>query len=126
MTLGVAELAMFASLLTLSGMRLPQIAPLWALGLTMRHLVLLELARTMLLAVFTFVAAVPVGIGMAWVLLSVVNVEAFGWRLPMHLFPMDWGCAGFLRARRRAAGRAYSAQAADADITGRSSEGVCQ
>jgi putative ABC transport system permease protein len=95
MTLGVAGLAMFASLLTLSGMRLPQIAPLWALGLTMRHLVLLELARTMLLAVFTFVAAVPVGIGMAWVLLSVVNVEAFGWRLPMHLFPMDWVVLGF-------------------------------
>ncbi|WP_276121406.1 ABC transporter permease [Pararhizobium qamdonense] len=95
MTLGVAGLAMFASLLTLSGMRLPQIAPLWALGLTMRHLVLLELARTMLLAIFTFVAAVPVGIGMAWVLLSVVNVEAFGWRLPMHLFPMDWVVLGF-------------------------------
>ena len=49
----------------------------------------------MLLAVFTFVAAVPVGIGMAWVLLSVVNVEAFGWRLPMHLFPMDWVVLGF-------------------------------
>ena len=94
MTLSVAGLAMFASLLTLSGMRLPQIAPLWALGLTMRHLVLLELARTLLLAVFTFFAAVPVGIGMAWVLLTVVNVEAFGWRLPMHLFPKDWGVLG--------------------------------
>ena len=25
-----------------------------------------------------------------WVLLAVINVEAFGWRLPMHLFPGDW------------------------------------
>ena len=25
-----------------------------------------------------------------WLLLAVVNVEAFGWRLPMQLFPADW------------------------------------
>jgi putative ABC transport system permease protein len=24
------------------------------------------------------------------VLLAIVNVEAFGWRLPMHLFPADY------------------------------------
>lgn len=90
LTLGVAGLAMFASLMTLSGMRLSQIAPVWAMGLTRRRLVFLELARTMVLAVITFAAALPVGIGLAWVLLAVVNVEAFGWRLPMHLFPADW------------------------------------
>jgi len=90
LTLGVAGLAMFASLMTLSGMRLSQIAPVWAMGLTRRKLVVLELARTMVLAVTTFAAALPVGIGLAWVLLAVVNVEAFGWRLPMHLFPADW------------------------------------
>jgi putative ABC transport system permease protein len=33
------------------------------------------------------VLAVPVGLGLAWVLLAVVNVEAFGWRLPMRIFP---------------------------------------
>jgi putative ABC transport system permease protein len=26
----------------------------------------------------------------------VVNVEAFGWRLPMHLFPADWMRLGAL------------------------------
>ncbi|MBO9098390.1 MULTISPECIES: ABC transporter permease [unclassified Rhizobium] len=96
LTLGVAGLAMFASLMTLSGMRLSQIAPVWAMGLTRRHLVALEVARTMVLAVLTLVAALPVGIGLAWVLLAIVNVEAFGWRLPMHLFPSDWlRLAGF-------------------------------
>lgn len=90
LTLGVAGLAMFASLMTLSGMRLSQIAPVWALGLTRRHLVALELARTLALAAVTLLAALPVGIGLAWVLLAIVNVEAFGWRLPMHLFPADW------------------------------------
>ena len=90
LTLGVAGLAMFASLMTLSGMRLPQLAPAWAMGLTRRQLVLLELARAMVLVVITLLAALPVGIGLAWVLLAIVNVEAFGWRLPMHLFPADW------------------------------------
>jgi putative ABC transport system permease protein len=41
----------------------------------------------LLLALLTFVLAVPVGLGLAWVLLAVVNVEAFGWRLPMRVFP---------------------------------------
>ncbi|SES29023.1 putative ABC transport system permease protein [Rhizobium sp. NFR03] len=90
LTLGVAGLAMFASLMTLSTMRLPQLAPIWAMGLTRRQLVLLELARTLVLAAITLLAALPVGLGLAWVLLSVVNVEAFGWKLPMHIFPMDW------------------------------------
>ncbi|CZT36930.1 putative ABC transport system permease protein [Rhizobium sp. 9140] len=90
LTLGVAGLAMFASLMTLSTMRLPQLAPIWAMGLTRRQLVLLELARTLVLAAITLLAALPVGLGLAWVLLSVVNVEAFGWQLPMHIFPADW------------------------------------
>jgi putative ABC transport system permease protein len=35
------------------------------------------------------------------VLLAIVNVEAFGWRLPMFVFPMDWlmlGAIAFLAA----------------------------
>lgn len=90
LTLGVAGLAMFASLMTLSAMRLVQVAPVWAMGLTRHGLVGLEVARTLTLAVVTLLAALPVGIGLAWVLLAVVNVEAFGWRLPLHLFPLDW------------------------------------
>ena len=90
LTLAVAGLAMFASLMTLSGMRLPQLAPAWAMGLTRQQLVLLELARAMVLVVITLLAALPVGIVLAWVLLAIVNVEAFGWRLPLHLFPADW------------------------------------
>lgn len=90
LTLGVAGLAMFASLMTLSGMRLPQLAPVWAMGLTRRGVAWLELWRGLLLAALTMLAALPVGIGLAFVLLAVVNVEAFGWRLPMHLFPGDW------------------------------------
>ena len=96
LTLGVAGLAILASLLTLSGMRLPQLAPVWAMGLTRRHLAWLELLRSVALATITMVLALPVGIGLAWVLLAVVNVEAFGWRLPLHFFPLDWARLGVL------------------------------
>ena len=90
LTLGVAALAILASLLTLSAMRLPQLAPAWAMGLTPRRLAYLEVLRSMALAGLTMLAAVPVGLGLAWLLLAVINVEAFGWRLPMHLFPLEW------------------------------------
>jgi putative ABC transport system permease protein len=90
LTLGVAGLAIFASLLTLADMRVAQLAPAWAMGLTLRRLAWLELLRSLALAAFTMLAAVPAGLALAWLLLAVVNVEAFGWRLPMHVFPGDW------------------------------------
>jgi putative ABC transport system permease protein len=90
LTLGVAGFAMFSSLLTLSGIRLPQLAPIWAMGVRRRDLALYEIGRTLALWLATFIAAIPVGLGLAWVLLAIVNVEAFGWRLPMRVFPLDW------------------------------------
>ncbi len=90
LTLGVAAVALLASLVTLSGMRLPQLAPVWAMGLTRARLARLEMLRTLVLAALTAVVALPVGLGLAWVLLAVINVEAFGWRLPMRVFPSDW------------------------------------
>ncbi|MGI1663510.1 FtsX-like permease family protein [Palleronia sp. KMU-117] len=96
LTLSIAGFAILTSLLTLAAMRLPQLAPVWALGLTRAELSRLEVLRALLLAVLTFVAAVPVGLLLAWVLLAVINVEAFGWRLPMFLFPRDWVWLGLL------------------------------
>ncbi|MGR4842314.1 FtsX-like permease family protein [Rhizobium sp. LARHSG275] len=90
LTLAVAGFAMFSSLLTLSAIRLPQLAPVWAMGVRRRDLALYEVARTLALWLATFMAAIPVGLALAWVLLAIVNVEAFGWRLPMMVFPMDW------------------------------------
>ena len=90
LTLSVAALALFASLVTLSGMRIAQLAPLWALGLTRGRLAALDLGRSMMLAALTAVLALPVGLLLAQVLLAVINVQAFGWRLPLQLFPGDW------------------------------------
>ncbi len=90
LTLAVAGFAMLMSLLTLATMRLPQLAPVWALGLTRRKLALLDLVRAVVLAALTGALALPLGLALAWALLAVVNVEAFGWRLPMYLFPLDY------------------------------------
>lgn len=88
-TLGVAGVALLTSLLTLANSRLPQLAPLWAIGITRRRLAAIELLKTMSVALITTIFALPLGLLVAWCLLAVVNVKAFGWRLPFHVFPMQ-------------------------------------
>ncbi len=90
LTLGIAGFAILANLLTLSSMRLSQLAPVWAVGTTRATLARLEMLHTLALAAFTFLVALPVGLLLAWVLLAIVNVEAFGWRLPMFVYPGQW------------------------------------
>ncbi|MES2817604.1 MAG: FtsX-like permease family protein [Pseudomonadota bacterium] len=87
LTLGVAGVALFISLLSLSQSRLGQLAPLWALGIGRRQLALLSLGQTLLLALITLLLAIPLGLLLAWCLVAVINVQAFGWRLPLHVFP---------------------------------------
>jgi putative ABC transport system permease protein len=96
LTLAVAGFAILMSLLTLAAMRLPQLAPVWALGQTRVRLAVLDLVRAVLLAALTGALALPLGLGLAWALLAIVNVEAFGWRLPMYLFPLDYLRLGVL------------------------------
>ncbi|CAN7689071.1 ABC transporter permease [Bradyrhizobium sp. LjRoot220] len=86
-TLGVAGIALLTSLLTLSNSRLPQLAPLWAIGITRRRLAAIELLKTMSVALITALFALPLGLLVAWCLLAIVNVKAFGWRLPFQVFP---------------------------------------
>jgi putative ABC transport system permease protein len=87
-TLGVAGVALLTSLLTLSNSRLPQLAPLWAIGITRRRLAVIELLKTMSVALITALLALPLGLLVAWCLIAIVNVKAFGWRLPFHIFPL--------------------------------------
>ena len=90
LTLLVSSIALFASLLTLSNLRLAQLAPVWAIGVTRRRLSELELMRILFLAAATAVLALPLGLILAWCLVAVVNVQAFGWRLPLYVFPGQW------------------------------------
>jgi putative ABC transport system permease protein len=88
-TLGVAGIALLTSLLTLGNSRLPQLAPLWAIGITRRRLAAIELLKTLSLALITTLLALPLGLLVAWCLIAVVNVKAFGWRLPFDVFPLQ-------------------------------------
>jgi putative ABC transport system permease protein len=88
-TLGVAGIALLTSLLTLANSRLPQLAPLWAIGITRRKLAAIELLKTLSVALITTLLALPLGLLVAWCLIAVVNVKAFGWRLPFQVFPLQ-------------------------------------
>jgi putative ABC transport system permease protein len=88
-TLGVAGIALLTSLLTLGNSRLPQLAPLWAIGVTRQRLAFIELMKTMSVALITALLALPLGLLVAWCLIAVVNVKAFGWRLPFQIFPLQ-------------------------------------
>jgi putative ABC transport system permease protein len=90
LTLGVAGFAIFTGLLTLSNARIESIAPVWAMGLTRHQISALEFGKIIALALMTALAAIPLGVAVAWCLVAVINVEAFGWRLPLYLYPGKW------------------------------------
>ena len=61
----------------------------------------------MSVALITALLALPLGLLVAWCLIAVVNVKAFGWRLPFHVFPLQ-----LLELRRRGDGRVAAGRAA--------------
>ena len=91
LTLLVSAIALLATLTTLANLRVAQLAPVWAVGVSRSLLSWLELARILFFALATSLLAIPLGVAMAWLLVDVVNVRAFGWRLPFHSFPDQWG-----------------------------------
>lgn len=90
LTLAVAGVALLTSLLTLANARLGRLAPVWAAGLTPAALARIEAVRIVALGGLTTLAALPLGQAVAWMLTAVVNVRAFGWRLPVEVFPGQW------------------------------------
>nr|WP_246664535.1 FtsX-like permease family protein [Rhodoblastus acidophilus] len=90
LTLVVSAIALLASLTTLGDMRLTQVAPVWASGVSRRQLAQLEVLRILMLTAATAIVALPLGLTLAWCLVAVVNVQAFGWRLPYQMFPWQW------------------------------------
>lgn len=89
LTLVVAALALLASLLAQARSRRQQLAPLWALGVSRAQLAQLNLAQLGGTALVTGLLAVPLGIAITWGLVAIINVAAFGWRLPLYLFPLE-------------------------------------
>lgn len=90
LTLMVAGVAMITSLLTLASARINGVAPLWAMGVNRTTITGVEGLKILLLATLTALSAIPLGIAISWCLVDVINVAAFGWRLPLKLFPSQW------------------------------------
>lgn len=87
LTLAVAALALLASLLAQARERRHQLAPLWALGVPRQWLVTVQLAQLGGSAFVVGALALPLGTLLALGLVAVINVAAFGWRLPLYVFP---------------------------------------
>jgi putative ABC transport system permease protein len=62
---------------------------LWAIGVTRQRLAAIELTKTLAVALITALFALPLGLAVAWCLIAIVNVKAFGWRLPFQVFPFE-------------------------------------
>ncbi|MDR9439960.1 MAG: ABC transporter permease [Halomonas sp.] len=91
LTLAVAALALLASLLAQARERRRRLAPLWALGVTRGRLAGIQLAQLGGASLVTGLAAIPLGVAITACLVAVINVAAFGWRLPLHVFPAEIG-----------------------------------
>lgn len=91
LTLGVAALALLATLLAQARERRRRLAALWAIGVPLRRLLGIQLAQLAGAALVTGLLAIPLGIAITACLVWGINVAAFGWRLPLHVFPGEIG-----------------------------------
>ncbi|APZ42484.1 ABC transporter permease [Acidihalobacter ferrooxydans] len=86
--LAVAMVGVLASLMALQLERTREHATLRAQGVTPRGLFALVAGQSLLLGLLAGLAALPLGLGMGWVLIDVVNPRAFGWTLQWHGDPL--------------------------------------
>ena len=91
LTLAVAALALLATLLAQAQERRRRMAALWAMGVPLRRLLGIQLAQLTGAALVTGLLAIPLGIAITACLVWGINVAAFGWRLPLHIFPVEIG-----------------------------------
>ncbi len=81
--MGVAFIGILSAMLALQLERAREFATLRALGMTPGQVGGLISAQTGIIGLFAGIAAVPLGAGMAWVLIKVINRRAFGWQIDM-------------------------------------------
>lgn len=89
LTLGVAALALFTSLLAQAPQRRRRLAALWAMGVPLPRLLAIQLVQLAGSALLTALLAIPLGVAITACLVWIINVAAFGWRLPLHVFPAE-------------------------------------
>ncbi|MFT4993211.1 MAG: putative ABC transport system permease protein [Paraglaciecola sp.] len=84
-TLLVAALSLATSVLMIDMDNRPQRALIRSLGVSNRQLTSLSLLQYTLLTSFSCLLALPFGIGLSWLLINLVNIQAFHWSYPMQI-----------------------------------------
>ena len=87
LALGVAFVGILSAMLALQLERAREFATLRALGMTPLQVGGLVTAQTGAIGLLSGLAAIPLGIVMAWVLIAVINRRAFGWQIDMSIAP---------------------------------------
>jgi putative ABC transport system permease protein len=87
LTLGVAFIGILSAMLALQLERSREFATLRALGMTPTQVGGMITAQTGMIGLLSGVAALPLGVVMAYVLIKVINRRAFGWQIDMNIAP---------------------------------------
>jgi putative ABC transport system permease protein len=82
---GVALIGILGAMLALQMERARELAILRALGMTPAQLGGMVIVQTATIGLLSGLAAVPMGLVMAWVLIEVINRRAFGWQMDIAL-----------------------------------------
>lgn len=85
MALVVAAIGLYAALTSLQASRSREFRLLSAVGHTRAELWRLALAQTLVLGAMALIAALPLGLAIAWVLCDFVNPAAFGWSIGLRV-----------------------------------------
>ncbi len=84
---GVAFIGILGAMLALQLERAREFAMLRALGMTPGQVGSMITTQTGVIGLLSGIAAIPLGVVMAWVLIKVINRRAFGWQIDMAVTP---------------------------------------
>jgi putative ABC transport system permease protein len=89
-TLLVASLTLYTNLITVRKLRRQDLLPLFAIGIPMNDLLKLDIVKNVVLTLLVSVFSVFMGLIISYILSSVINPNAFGWEIPLRIFPLYW------------------------------------
>jgi len=87
LAVAVAVIGILGSMLALQLERARELAILRALGMTPLQLGSMVTLQTGLIGLLSGLAALPLGLLMAWILIDVINRRSFGWQMDMSIAP---------------------------------------
>jgi len=87
LAVGVAVIGILGAMLALQLERARELAVLRAIGMTPGQMGRLVTLQTGFIGLLSGIAAIPLGLVMAWVLIEVINRRAFGWQMDIVIDP---------------------------------------